>query len=76
MQTIIQRRTLYQFNDHAEPERRRFINSCTPLPYRLRTKLWAALEFLGERWILTRPVERVRAEPPKDIPAFLRKQAS
>lgn len=45
------------------------------MPERLEAKLRAAIAWLGDRWVLARPVGRLPARPPEELPAFLRKQA-
>lgn len=61
--------------DFAYKDRKRFLNRCKPLPERLEAKLRAAIAWLGDRWVLARPVGRLPAQPPEELPAFLKKQA-
>ncbi|MEW5709798.1 MAG: hypothetical protein AB1830_12985 [Pseudomonadota bacterium] len=61
--------------DHAYQDRQRFLNRSKPLPARLQCKVNAAIAWLGERWVLARPVGRLPAQPPEELPAFLKKQA-
>lgn len=46
--------------DYAYKDRQRFINSCKPLPKRLQVKVNKAIAWLGQKWILAKPVTRKR----------------
>lgn len=61
--------------DFAYQDRQRFLNRSKPLPVRLQCKVNAAIAWLGDRWVLARPVGRLSAPAPEEPCMLLKKQA-